>query len=340
VYFASGPADGHRGLRYVDLYNNSTVDLGATLGHAVEHFDVATDNRTIAISWTEFGYSRIALLDRITNGVSVLPSLPPGAVNALRFDHDGRRLAVELAASTAPSDVYVCELGTKACSRWTESKLAPYAAARLIAPLTVRFPTWDRPGGSGSALTALLYRPRTPGPYPVLIMLNGGGVAPSAKLEPFVQYCVNELKVAVVAPSLRDGEAGVVDLGALLAWLGAQPDLRRDRIMMQGRGAGGTLALAGLGLYGDRLRAAVSVDGTASSSQVMPIRKPVLLVRGLSSPSLDAASAEQLLWRLRSAKIDSWFVAPRDRRATLSSESEQLGAQSVMAQFIARQLGG
>jgi dipeptidyl aminopeptidase/acylaminoacyl peptidase len=340
VYFVSDLGSAHTGLRYVDLYNNSTLELSATLGHEIEHFDVGSDNRSIAISWTEFGYSRIALLDRLTNGVSILPSLPPGAVSALRFDHGGTHLAVELTASTAPRDVYVCELGAKACTRWTESKLGQYTATRLIAPLTVRFPTWDRPSGSGSALTALLYRPRTPGPYPVLIMLNGHGTPPSAQLDPFVQYCVNELGIAVVAPGLRDGEAGVLDLGALLAWLGAQPDMRRDRVMVQGRGAGGTLALTGLGIYSDRLRAAVSVDGMASSVQIMPIRHPVLLVRGLNSPALDAASAEQLLWRLRSAKISSWFVAPRDRRDALSSEAEQRSAQRVIAQFVATQLGG
>ena len=340
VYFVSDLGGAHNGLRYVDLYDHSTLEVGASLGHEIEHFDVGTDNRSIAISWTEFGYSRIALLDRQTQGLTALPNMPPGAVTALRFDHAGARLAFELAASVAPRDVYVCELATKACARWTESRLGQYTAARLVAPLTVRFPTWDRPSGSGSALTALLYRPRASGPYPVLIMLNGSGAPPSARLDPFVQYCVNELGIAVVAPGLRDGEAGVLDLGALLVWLGAQPDMRRDRLMVQGRGAGGTLALIGLGLYGDRLRAAISVDGMASGVQIMPIRHPVLLVRGLNDPALDAASAEQLLWRLRSAKINSWFVAPRDRRDTLSSEPEQLSAQRVIAQFVATELGG
>jgi dienelactone hydrolase len=172
----------------------------------------------------------------------------------------------------------------------------------------------------------------------VLIMINGEGTAPSAKLDPFVQYCVNELGIAVIAPELRAGESGAVDLGALLVWLGVQPDMRRDRVMVQGRGAGGTLALKGLGLYGDRLRAAVSIDGMASGGQIMPIRQPVLLVRGLGSPGLDAGSAEQLLWRLRSAKISSWYVAPRDRRDALFSEAEQSSAQRVIAQFVASQL--
>jgi pimeloyl-ACP methyl ester carboxylesterase len=171
-------------------------------------------------------------------------------------------------------------------------------------------------------------------------MVNGSSTPPGAQLDPFVQYCVNELGITVIAPGLRDGDAGALDLGALLAWIGVQPDLRRERVVVQGRGAGGTLALTALGLYGERLRAAVSIDGPASSAQIAPIRRPVLLVRGLSSPALDTASAELLLWRLRSAKVTSWFVAPRERREMFASETEQAGAQAVIAQFVASQLGG
>jgi len=340
VYFISDAGSDHSGLRYADLYSNSTQELAPGLGHDIEHFDLGADVHSIAISWGESGYSRLALLDRQTNQVSALPNLPPGAVTALRFDHGGARLAIELAGSAAPRDVYVCDLATKASTRWTDSRLGAYTAAHLIAPLTVRFPTWDRPSGSPRMLTALLYRPRDAGAHAVLIMLNGSATPPSAQLDPFVQYCVNELGIAVIAPGLRDGDVGVFDLGALLVWIGAQPDLRHDRVMVLGRGAGGTLALTGLGLYGDRLRAAVSIDGMASIAQIAPIRKPVLLVRGMNSPVLDAGSAEQLLWRLRSAKVSSWFVAPRERREMLASEAEQASAQQVLLQFIASQLGG
>jgi dienelactone hydrolase len=340
VYFLSDRGTEQSNLQYVDLYDNNTQVLAANLGHAIEHFDVGANSNSLALSWNESGYSRVALLDRQTNLLSTIPNLPPGVVAALRFDRAGARLAIELAASAAPRDVYVCDLATQVSTRWTESRLGQYSAAQLVPPQTVRFPTWDRPNGSAHTLTALLYRPRASGPYPVLIMLNGGGTPLNSQLDPFVQYCVNELGIAVVTPDLRDGESGVLDLGALLAWLGSQPDLRRDRVLVQGRGAGGTLALAALGLYGDRLRAGVSIDGMASGAQVMPIRQPVLLVRGMHSPALDAGSAEQLLWRLRSAKISSWFVAPRERRDTLSSEAERASAQRVIAQFLVTQLGG
>ena len=152
-----------------------------------------------------------------------------------------------------------------------------------------------------------------------------------------VQTCA--LPISVVQPGIRDGEPGILDLGALLAWLGVQPDTRRDRIAVLGRGAGGAVALAGLGLYGDRLRAAVSIDGMASAAQLMPIRHPVLPVRGLQEPALDAGTAEQLLWRLRSAKIDSGLVAPSDLHATLASPAERATAERVIAHFLASQLG-
>jgi hypothetical protein len=64
----------------------------------------------------------------------------------------------------------------------------------------------------------------------------------------------------------------------------------------------------------------------------------VLLVRGLDQPPLEAAPAEQLLWRLRGAKVNSWFVAPRDRRDALSTPEEQATAWRVIAQFVASQI--
>jgi pimeloyl-ACP methyl ester carboxylesterase len=169
---------------------------------------------------------------------------------------------------------------------------------------------------------------------------TGGRAMPQAQLDLFVQYCVNELGFAVVAPGLRGGEAGLLDLGALLAWLGAQRDLAREHVLLLGRGAGGTLALEGLGLYGDRLGAAVSIDGSATSAQLAPIRLPVLLVRGLLDPPLDAATAEQLLWRLRSANVDSWFIAPREAGGRLTGSADLDAVRRVIAQFLVGNLGG
>jgi dipeptidyl aminopeptidase/acylaminoacyl peptidase len=338
VYFTSDRDSEHAQLRYVDFYAGTTTLVAPELD--IDQFDISADNRTLALGWNAFGYSRVALLDRASARLTTLSSLPPGVVDALRFDHAGARLAIELASSSGPRDVYVHELGSAASVRWTASQLGVFSATQLIAPQTVRFPTWDRvTGGKHRMLTALLYRPRLGGPWPVVVMLGDAGAGARPQLDPFVQYCVNELGFAVVIPGVRSGDTGALDMGALLAWLGAQPDLRRERVALQGSGSGGTQALLALGLYGDRLRAAVDIDGPASGAQLASLRSPVLLVRGLHEPALDAGSAEQLLWRLRSAGVDSWFVAPRELGDTLTDEAGQAAAQRVIAQFLRSKLG-
>lgn len=340
VYFVSDRDSDVAQLRYADLYGESSQIVGPKLGHDIEHFDVSANGRSLAYTWNENGYSRVALLDRRTNLASTIADLPPGIIAALRFDRSGARLAIELAASAAPRDVYVYELPSARSARWSASQLGELQPAQLVSPQTLRFPTWDRPDGHARTLTAQVYRPRASAPHAVLVLLDDPDAQLGTQLDPFVQYCVNELRLAVIAPDLRSGEAGALDLGALLAWLGAQPDLRRDRVAILGRGAGGTLALAGLGLYSDRLRAGISIDGNATSAQIAAVRQPVLLVRGLRTPVLDAGSAEQLLWRLRSVKAESWLVAPRETQGQLTSEAAQTAAQQVIAQFLAGNLGG
>jgi hypothetical protein len=338
VWFIADRGAEPAGLRYLDLYGNGAPAMPPGGARDVGHFDVSANGRLLAYSWNESGYDRVALYDRETGRQDTLTGLPPGVVGALRFDRAADRLAIELAPSVAPRDVYVYDLASAQLARWSSSRLGETGAVPLVAPMTVRFPTWDRPNGSARTLSALYYHPRSQGAHPVLLMLGDAGLR--AQFDPFVQYCVNELGVAVVQPELRDGESGILDLGALLAWVGVQPDLRRDAIVALGRGGGGTLALEGLGLYGDRIRAAASIDGMATAAQLAPVRHPVLLVQGLADPALAAGSAEQVLWRLRSAKVESWLVAPRDRRPTLASAAEQAAAWRVIAQFVARETGG
>lgn len=329
-------------LRYIDFYGAPTQVLSLPVGHDIEHFDVSSDGRYLAFCWSEGGYGRVTVIDRKAALESAPADLPAGVIAALKFERSGARLALEIAPSAAPRGVYVYEPASGTLERWTHAELGELSAAHLVTPQTIRFTTWDRSAGSPRTLAALLYRPRSSGKHPVLVMIGdtGRGAVPLPQLDLFVQYCVNELGLAVIAPALRAGEAGQLDLGALLAWLGAQPDLQREHVMVLGRGAGGNLALAGLGLYSDRLRGAISIDGTASSEQLAPIRAPVLLVRGLLDPPLDAGAAEQLLWRLRSANVTSWFIAPRDSGGALSGGADLDTLRGVIAQFLVSNLGG
>jgi dipeptidyl aminopeptidase/acylaminoacyl peptidase len=142
----------------------------------------------------------------------------------------------------------------------------------------VHFPTWDRADGERRMLSAYLYRPRTAGRHPVLIMVHGGPQEQyRPRFDPFIQFLVNELGYAVVAPNVRGSsgygkafleldngrlrEDAVRDVGSLLVWIDLQPELDRGRVAILGTGYGGYLALASLADYTDRLRGAIDVCG-------------------------------------------------------------------------------
>jgi len=356
VYFLSDRDSDTMRLRYVDFYGGATPELGSVVSHDIEQFDLSSDGRYLAYAWNDHGYSRVTIIDRPLGREITVANLPVGVVHALRFANQGTRLAIDLTGSSAVRDVYVYDLADASATRWTGSTLssadsgAAATTRALIAPQTLRFRTWDRPDGAPRLLSALVYKPTDAQRHAVLIMLPGRGHQARAQLDLFVQYLVTQLRITVIEPDLRgasgygrsfaslartaerSGEA--LDLGALLAWIGAQSDLQRQQVVLLGTGDGGELALTALGLYGDRLRAAISVDGVAGVAQLTALRQPVLLLRGLENPPLSAAAAEQLLWRLRSNAVESWFMAPREAQGTLASGEAQLAAQQTIVQFL------
>jgi dipeptidyl aminopeptidase/acylaminoacyl peptidase len=361
VYFLSDRDSDYMRLRYADLFGDAPRDVGPAISHDIEQFDLSVDGRYLAYGWNDNGYSRVSIIERPQSKSALLqetrvPGLPVGVVHDLQFARQGPRLAIDLGGSAALRDVYVYEPGTASAVRWTRSSLGAAHVSALVMPQTLRFPTWDRPEGQPRLLSAQLYRPADGARHPVLIMLAGRNAQARAQLDMFVQYLVTQLQLLVIVPDLRgasghgrsfaalarnptrNGES--LDLGALLAWIGAQHDLRRERVALMGTGDGGELALAALGIYSDRLCAAISVDGVAGAQQLVAVRQPVLLLRGLGDPPLGAAAAEQLLWRLRSNAVEAWFVAPRETLGRIDSGEARLAAQQVMVQFLDKNLNG
>jgi dipeptidyl aminopeptidase/acylaminoacyl peptidase len=106
--------------------------------------------------------------------------------------------------------------------------------------------------------------------------------------DPWIQYVVNELGYAVVAPNVRGSsgygrsyfaldkgmlrEDAVKDVGALLVWLSLDPKFDARHIVV----SGGYLALATLVNYGDRLRGAVDFAGITDYVGLMSTTAPYL----------------------------------------------------------------
>lgn len=279
------------GLHYYDVYTREIRSLTPGTNWDVERFELSRDGRFVAYTRNEAGIDRLVLHDLGLKADVLLPALPAGAViSRIDFDPDSQRLAVSMHTAQSPEDVFVYSLDTTAgagvlpqvtLARWTQSETGPLDPARFAMAQLVQFPTWDTVNGQPRLIPAFVYRPRTPGPHPVLIDIHGG---PESQHRPgwssFRQYLVSELGFAVVAPNVRgssgygrsflkldDGmlrEDSVRDIGALLVWIGLQGDLDRSRVVVAGGSYGGYMALASLVHYGDRLAGGINTVGISN----------------------------------------------------------------------------
>ncbi|MHA6287188.1 S9 family peptidase [Maricaulis sp. CAU 1757] len=245
-------------------------------GWDVSSMNVSPDGRTLAYILNAGGLSELHLLD-IESGESLAsPDLPVGLVGGLEWDEDGSRLGFTLNAATSPSDAWVYELASGALTRWTQSEVGGLDTSRFVEPELVSFESFD-----GLDVPAFVYKPDSEGPHPVIVSIHGG---PEGQYRPSfsstIQYWVNELGAAVIAPNVRGSsgygreyvmldnafnrEDSVRDIGALLDWVAEQPDLDADRVVVYGGSYGGYMVLASMVHYSDRLAGGVDIVGISN----------------------------------------------------------------------------
>jgi dipeptidyl aminopeptidase/acylaminoacyl peptidase len=278
LYVVSNASSEFAQLSYVDLATHQSRALTATIPWDVEAFDVSPDGRYIAYVVDADGTSRLTVLDTRYKLELSPPGLPQGVISNVAFDRTGRRLALTAESPRSPPDVYVFDIERNRVIRWTHSESGPLSASALVPAELVRFPTWDHDGLHRRMLSAYLYRPRTPGPYPVLVYIHDGPQGQARpSFDPFIQLAVNVLGYAVVAPNIRgssgygrkfealdDGKLrgdAVRDIGALLVWIDLQPGFRRKQVCVMGKGYGGWVALASLADFNDRLDGGIDFAG-------------------------------------------------------------------------------
>jgi dipeptidyl aminopeptidase/acylaminoacyl peptidase len=269
-------------LKFKDLFTHDSRRITPDVSWDVEDFDVSADGRYIAYVLNEDGRSRLAVLDQESKRTLAPTGLPEGRIGNPRFDRTGRKLAMTVDSPTSPRDAWVYNLEKESATRWTHSEAGPLDVSKFVAPELVRYPTWDRIGGHERRLSAYVYRPtQASGPVPVVIDIHGGPEAQYRPVwDPFVQFLVNELGYAVVAPNVRGSsgygksflaldngvlrEDAVRDIGSLLVWIGVQPGFDRERVAVMGGSYGGYMALAALVTYGDRLRGGIDLAGISN----------------------------------------------------------------------------
>ncbi len=329
----------------------------------VEAVELADDGRNLAVVVNENGVGRVHLFDARSGKERRAPALPPGAVYGVAWHHDGRTLAVTMASARMQSDVFVADTRSKRVERWTESELGGVDLRDQPEPQVVSWKAFD-----GRALSGLLYRPpaRFAGRRPVMINIHGG---PEGQARPGFpgrsNYILRELGVAILYPNVRGSigygktftkldngvlrEDSVKDIGALLDWIAASPDLDASRVMVIGGSYGGYMSLAVSARYADRIRCSVDVVGISSfvtflehteayrrdlrrveygderdpatrafMEKIAPvnnagqIKKPILIAQGQNDPRVPASEAEQMVTTLRKGGTPVWYLLARD----------------------------
>jgi dipeptidyl aminopeptidase/acylaminoacyl peptidase len=282
-YLISDAQSNFEQLLYFNPITKVIRRVSADVPWDLEAFAVGAGGHYVAYVVNDDGQSRLTVLDTLRNLEFKPPGLQDGRIDNVRFDGTGQKLAFSYESARSPRDVYVYDIAQGALRQWTRSEIGPIDAAGLAAAQVIHYPTWDRLGLSRRTLSAYVYLPRGPSPCPVLIVLPGGQELHSQSRpdwQPFIQFAVNDLGYAVIAPNVRgssgygkafralDGgrlrDDAVRDVGALLVWIGLQPGLDSHHVAVMGHGYGGFLALASLATYGDHLQGAIDVAGIAN----------------------------------------------------------------------------
>ncbi len=371
----------------IDLASGARTVLTPDLQWDVERFDLSPDGRTIAYVVNEAGRSQLRLMDARTLRALPGPQLPPGVVTGVTFDPQSRRIGFTLNSATAPGDVYSWDLRARRLTRWTQSETGGIPQSAFVEPELVAWPSFD-----GREISGFLYRPRAPGPHPVIISIHGG---PESQYRPTfssgIQYWASELGVAVIAPNVRGSsgygkdflaldnaerrEDSVHDIGALLDWIDAQPNLDSERVIVYGGSYGGYMVLASMTHYNDRLAGAVDIVGIsnfvtflentsgyrrdlrraeygderdpemrATLERISPltninrVNKPIFVIHGYNDPRVPVSEAEQVLAAVRRNGGEAWLMIAMNEGHGFARRENQEAQKEAETLFFRRVL--
>jgi len=338
--------------------------LTPDFGWGVEELALSPDGSQIAFTTNENGISILRLLDTASGEVTAPGGIPVGIIGGLKWHKNGLDLAFSLVSARSPSDVYSLNPQTSVLECWTRSETGGLNAETFAEPTLIQWPSFD-----GLTLSGFLVRPdsaKFPGPRPVIIVIHGG---PEGQSRPgFLgqsNYYPSELGVALLYPNVRgsDGygksfldldngfqrEDTYKDIGALLDWIAAQPDLDAEKVMVSGGSYGGHMTLAVATLYSDRIACSVDIVGMSSLvtflentegyrrdlrrveygderdpemraflERIAPlnhaekIRKPLFVIQGKNDPRVPASEALQMTETVRKNGIPVWFLMADD----------------------------
>lgn len=394
VYLLSDHENEYATIYYYAPGRKQLAKVLPSIEHDVEGFDLSPDGSSLAFVVNEEGLSQLKLFSLAKKRVQTIEH-PQGVIRRVAFSHDAKelRLGFSVQSSTGAEDVYSYHLKQRKLERWTTSELGGLNADFFVKPESIRFPSKDQVDGKPRQLPAFYYKPPGDGPHPVMIYLDSDVASQFRPIfRPEIQYWVMEMGVAVLAPNVRgsrgygrsyrdldNGEHrgdAIDDLGALIAWIGTQPQFDAKRVVVVGRYYGGYLTLASLAQFADKLKAGVSWSGyfdwityLASTSdgetifrreefgndQEVALRKrlealsplsfanriasPLLLIHGANDLHVPKSDADEFAEGLQAANRSVTYLSARQEGHRFRRKESVDVAQMAIVAFLHEQLG-
>lgn len=329
----------------------------------VSSFTFNEKGSRIAMVINESGASKLKVLEYPSLKEVALPAIPSGVMGEPSFHPVTGELAFSLSAAQSPSDIYSIDLASKKLERWTESETGGLDPKKFVQPQLVHWDSFDKKKISG-----FLYRPpaKFSGKRPVMIVIHGG---PEGQSQPIYQgrnnYYLNELGIALFYPNVRGStgfgksylaadnwekrEDSVKDIGALLDWIGRDPNLDPNRIVVMGGSYGGYMTLACMTNYNARLRGGIDIVGISNFvtflqntegyrrdlrrveygderipemrtflekisplNNAQKITKPMFIIQGKNDPRVPVTEAEQMVKAVRANGGPCWYLMAKD----------------------------
>lgn len=378
-------------LARLDLATQQYDWLTADIPWDVESVEVDRHTGRVAFTINEDGASALYLLEGGAGCVPQKIETPLGVIENLEFAPDCQQLGFTLARPNAPAEAYSLRLFDGRLVRWTFSEVGGLNPDTFVSPTRFRFRSFDQ-----REIPAFIYKPHDASPQKksaVLINIHGG---PESQSRPtftgMEQFYVNELDIAVVFPNVRGSEGqgktylkldnaekrqdSVRDIGALLDWVAAQPDLDASRVAVIGGSYGGYMVLGSLVMHGDRLKAGVDIVGIANFTtflkntspyrqdlrraeygderdpkmqevfeRISPanhtdqIKSALLVAHGRNDPRVPFSEAEQIASKVRTTGRQVWTVFADNEGHGFAKKPNRDYLTAVIAMFLSEHLG-
>ena len=349
-----------RELMFYSLADGKLTSITRHVKGEIDGASLSADGRLLAVRANVEGRVNLMFFDGDVFNELPSPSLPEGSVTSARFHPRLPLLSFALNSSKGTSQIGTLSPADGSSQPWTRPYAPPGVdTSRFGEQQIARWKSFD-----GREISGLvnLPPPRFVGRRPVLIDIHGGPEGQAGfGFMGRSNYFLEELGVAVIRPNVRgssgfgktflsldDGikrEDSVKDIGALLDWIAAQPNLDPARVLVVGGSYGGYMSLAVATHYAGRIAGAIDIVGISNFvsflqntesyrrdlrrveygderdpamreflTRISPltnaatITKPLFVVQGRNDPRVPYTEAEQIVARARANGTRVWYL--------------------------------